>query len=91
MFNGSQKRYVFSHLRSIEETLSEAVEQLAPRESGRVFRTVSPDASAGQRKILSDYLAEQLEKVGVRLAMVLNTVFSLPPGAAAVSANRSLP
>ncbi len=58
MFNESQRRYVLSRLRSIEETLSEAVEQLAPSELGRVFRTVSSDATPTQRKILADYLAQ---------------------------------
>ena len=58
MFNESQQRYVLSRLRSIEETLSEAVEHLRPPESGRVFRTVSPDATPVQRKILADYLAQ---------------------------------
>lgn len=58
MLNESQQRYVLSRLRSLEETLSEAVEQLTPSEPGRVFRTVSPDASAAQRKILTDYLAQ---------------------------------
>jgi GTP-binding protein EngB required for normal cell division len=58
MFNESQERYVLSRLRSMEETLSEAVERLTPSESGRVFRAVSPDASAPQRKTLTDYLAQ---------------------------------
>ena len=58
MLNESQQRYVLSRLRSLEETLSEAVEQLTPSEPGRVFRTVSSDASAAQRKILNDYLAQ---------------------------------
>jgi GTP-binding protein EngB required for normal cell division len=58
MFNESQQRYVLSRLRSIEETLSEAVERLAPSEPGRVFRTVSADASPAQRKVLADYLAQ---------------------------------
>jgi len=58
MFNESQQRYLLSRLHSIEETLSEAVEQLAPSESGRVFRTLSADATPAQRKILADYLAQ---------------------------------
>jgi GTP-binding protein EngB required for normal cell division len=58
MFNESQRRYLLSRLRSIEETLSEAVERLSPSESGRVFRTVSADASPAQRKVLADYLAQ---------------------------------
>lgn len=58
MFNESQQRYVLSHLRSIEETLSEAVEQLTPSDSARVFRTVSADATPAQRKVLADHLAQ---------------------------------
>jgi GTP-binding protein EngB required for normal cell division len=58
MFNESQQRYVLSRLRSLEETLSEAVERLTPPEAGRVFRTVSADASPAQRKVLADYLAQ---------------------------------
>lgn len=58
MFNESQQRYVLSRLRSIEETLSEAAQQLAPPEPGRVFRKVSADASPAQRKVLGDYLAQ---------------------------------
>jgi GTP-binding protein EngB required for normal cell division len=57
-FNESQQRYVLSRLRHLEETLTEAVEQLAPCESGRVFRTVSADANTAQRKVLADYLAQ---------------------------------
>ena len=58
MFNESQRRYLLSRLLSIEETLSEGVERLAPSEPGRVFSTVSPDASPAQRKVLADYLAQ---------------------------------
>ncbi len=58
MFNESQRRYLLSRLLSIEETLSEGVERLAPSEPGRVFRTVSADATPTQRKILADYLAQ---------------------------------
>lgn len=58
MFNESQQRYLLSRLHSVEETLSEAVDRLAPSESGRVFRTVSADATPTQRKILADYLAQ---------------------------------
>lgn len=58
MFNENQRRYLLSRLRSIDETLSEAVERLAPSDSGRVFRSVSADATPSQRKILADYLAQ---------------------------------
>ncbi|MGH8318854.1 MAG: dynamin family protein [Steroidobacteraceae bacterium] len=58
MFNESQRRYLLSRLHSVEETLSEAVERLTPPEPGRVFRTVSADATPTQRKILADYLAQ---------------------------------
>ncbi len=58
MFNESQRRYLLSRLLSIEETLSEGIERLAPSEPGRVFRTVSADATPAQRKILADYLAQ---------------------------------
>ncbi len=58
MFNESQQRYLVNRLRSIEEMLSEAVDQLAPAETGRVFRTVATEATSAQRKILGDYLAQ---------------------------------
>jgi len=58
MFNESQRRYLLSRLHSVEETLSEAIERLNPPESGRVFRTVSADATPTQRKILADYLSQ---------------------------------
>ncbi|HUN25826.1 MAG TPA: dynamin family protein [Steroidobacteraceae bacterium] len=58
MFNDSQQRYLVNRLRSIEQMLSEAIDQLAPSDTGHVFRTVAADATAAQRKILGDYLAQ---------------------------------
>lgn len=57
-FNEGQQRHMLSRLRHIEETITEAVAQLTPSESGRVFQTVCPDANAAQRKVLADYLAQ---------------------------------
>ncbi len=58
MFNESQQRYLVSRLRSIDEMLSEAVERLAPSDSGQVFRAVDADATPAQRKVLADHLAQ---------------------------------
>jgi len=58
MFNESQRRYLVSRLRSIEEMLSEAIDQLARPDAGRVFRTVAADATSAQRKVLGDFLAQ---------------------------------
>jgi len=58
MFNESQQRYVISRLHSIDRMLGEAADQLEPVDRGRVFTSISPDATAEQRKVLGDYLAQ---------------------------------
>ncbi len=58
MLNESQKRYLLTRLHSIEETLCEAAEQLEPRDRNRLFRRIEPDATATQRKVLSDFIAQ---------------------------------
>jgi GTP-binding protein EngB required for normal cell division len=58
MFNENQQRYVISRLHSIDQMLGEAADQLEPTDRGRIFTTVSPDATPEQRKVLGDYLAQ---------------------------------
>jgi len=58
MLNESQQRYLLSRLRSIEEMLSEAAEQLEPREESRVFTRIDADATSSQRKTLADFLGQ---------------------------------
>lgn len=58
MFNESQRQYLLSRLRSVDETLTEAVDRLTPSESGRVFRAVYADTTSEQRKIFAGYIAQ---------------------------------
>jgi len=58
MFNESQRRYLISRLRYIDELLSEAAVDLEPSDRGRLFKNVKLDSSALQRKVIGDYLAE---------------------------------
>jgi GTP-binding protein EngB required for normal cell division len=58
VFPPNHQRYLFSRFHYLDETLGEAIRALEPTDDGRLFKSVVPDASATQRKILADYLAQ---------------------------------
>jgi GTP-binding protein EngB required for normal cell division len=58
VFPPNHQRYLFSRFHYIDETLGEAVQALQPTDEGRLFSPLVPDATAAQRKILADYLAQ---------------------------------
>lgn len=57
-FSANHQRYLLTRIRHIDEILGDAVQALAPTDEGRLFKRIVPDATQGQRKILSDYLAQ---------------------------------
>lgn len=58
MFRETHERYLLSSFHSIDKLLSEALAELRPADDGRLFATHIPDATAGQRQVLSDYVAQ---------------------------------
>jgi len=58
VFSPNHQRYLFSRFHYIDETLGEAVQALQPTDEGRLFKPLIPDATAAQRKVLADYLAQ---------------------------------
>jgi GTP-binding protein EngB required for normal cell division len=58
VFPPNHQRYLFSRFHYLDETLGEAVQALEPTDDGRLFKPLIPDATAAQRKILADYLAQ---------------------------------
>lgn len=58
MFNESQQRYLISRLRHVEEILSRGVDELDANPSDAIFSQTRPDATASQRRVLRDYLAQ---------------------------------
>jgi GTP-binding protein EngB required for normal cell division len=58
MFQENHQRYLFAQFHSIDKLFSEALAELRPAEDGRLFATHVPDATASQRQVLSDYVAQ---------------------------------
>jgi GTP-binding protein EngB required for normal cell division len=58
MFHANHQRYLLNQFRSIDKLFSETLMDLQPVDDGRLFVTHIPDASAEQRQILSDHIAQ---------------------------------
>jgi hypothetical protein len=57
-FSSNHQRYLLSRIRHVDEILGNAMQALALTDEGRLFKPVTPNATATQRKILGDYLAQ---------------------------------
>ncbi len=58
MFHGNHQRYFVSQFKTVDKLLSEALANLRTADDGRLFVTHVADASAEQRQVLSDDVAQ---------------------------------
>lgn len=58
MLSANHGRYLAGRLNSLDESLTEALQSLEPREDGRLHRRLIPDATPAQRQVLKDCLAQ---------------------------------
>jgi len=84
VFNPNHQRYLMTRLYHLDESLSEALQNLEPGEDDQLHRRLVPDGTIEQRQVLRDYLAQL--RFAIRRFI---QVYQLPEGGTRISALKS--